>query len=486
MGFALTVVYIVVTIISPEQFGKEWASYHAVTYLAGITALASLPSMATYSYWKTSIQTYLLVGFIVAIALSQVAHGWLGGVVEGLRTFLPSAAVFFFIVVNVTTIRRLKIMTLAAVGSCLVLTVEALSGYYAGFQGDMFVLLTNISSPQDESIGQLTRIRGAGFLSDPNDLAQILLIVLPLAFIAWRRGRVVTNFFVVLVPAVLLLWTTYLTHSRGGLIALAAVALMAGRKRLGTTASTALAAVFILGMLALDFTGGRGISAVDGADRLEAWANGLEMFKSAPLFGIGFNGFTDLYEITAHNSFVLCLAELGLLGSTLWMALLVTTTGGLNRVIGPQKKRQPGRFLGLLRLFEMSSINSTAALAMHTARSAGIVTFKYEYASSALPAVVSSNTLEFETHDGPVPSSRVPQQWIVAMRLALVSFMTTAWFLSRSYTTTMYLVLGLATATIALQQGDRKPPDRGHWIFSTLTAEVLIIILIYGLVRLRH
>jgi hypothetical protein len=80
----------------------------------------------------------------------------------------------------------------------------------------------------------------------------------------------------------------------------------------------------------------------------------------------------------------------------------------------------------------------------------------------------------------------VPQQWIVAMRVALVSFMTTAWFLSRGYTITMYLVLGLATATIALQQGDRKSPDRGHWIFSTITAEVLIIILIYGLVRLRH
>jgi len=50
----------------------------------------------------------------------------------------------------------------------------------------------------------------------------------------------------------------------------------------------------------------------------------------------------------------------------------------------------------------------------------------------------------------------------------------------------MYLVLGLATATIALQQGDRKAPPRGHWVFSTITAEVLIIILIYGLVRLRH
>jgi O-antigen ligase len=486
MGFALTIAYIVATIISPEQFGKEWASYHVMTYLAGITALASLPSIARYSYWKTSVQTYLLIGFIVAIALSQLAHGWLGGVVESWRMFLPSAAVFFFIVVNVTTIRRLKIASLAAVASCLIVTVEALCGYYAGYHGEMFVLLTNISSPQDDVIGQLTRIRGAGFLSDPNDLAQILLIVLPLAFIAWRRGRMLANFFVVLVPVALLLWTTYLTHSRGGLIALAAVALMAARKKLGTTASTALAAIFILGMIALDFTGGRGISAADGADRLEAWANGLEMFKSAPLFGIGFNGFTDLYEITAHNSFVLCLAELGLLGSTLWMALLVTTTIGLNRIIGVQKKRQPTRLLGLLTLFETCAIKGVDAFALTPASSSGSIALKYEFASEVLPAVASARALEFETRKEPVESPRVPRQWIVAMRLALVAVMATAWFLSRSYTTTMYLILGLATATIALQQGDRGPSGRGHWIFSTLTAEGLIIILIYGLVRLRH
>jgi len=486
MGFALTIVYIVVTILSPEQFGKEWSSYHAMAYLAGITVLASLPSMATYSYWKTSVQTYLLVAFIAAIALSQLAHGWLGGVIEGWRVFLPSAAVFFFIVVNVTTIRRLKIATLAAVASCVTVTVEALCGYYAGFRGEMFMLRTNISSPQEDVIGQLTRIRGAGFLSDPNDLAQILLIALPLAFIAWRRGRIVANFFVVLVPAALLLWTTYLTHSRGGLIALAAVALLAARKKLGTTASTGLAAVFILGMIALDFTGGRGISAADGADRLEAWANGLEMFKSAPIFGIGFGGFTDLYEITAHNSFVLCLAELGLLGSTLWLALLVTTTTGLNRILGLQKKKQASRFFGLLRLFEECSINNAGALATDPAPSEGTMALRYTYACEALPSMASANATEFKSRNEAEHSPIVPQQWVMAMRVALVSFMTTAWFLSRSYTTTMYLVLGLATATIALEGGGRESPYRGRWILSTITAEVLLILLIYVLVRLRH
>jgi putative inorganic carbon (HCO3(-)) transporter len=491
MGFALTILYIVATIISPEQFGKEWASYHALMYLAGMTAVASLPGMAADRNWRSSVQTFLLLGLIVAIALSQVAHGWLGGVLESWRMFLPSAAVFFFIVVNVTTVRKLKIVTLAAVASCLIVTVEALCGYYAGFHGEMFILQTNVSSPQDEVIGQLTRIRGAGFLSDPNDLAQILLIALPLAFIVWRRGRVVVNFFVVLVPAALLLWTTYLTHSRGGLIALAAIALMVARKKLGTPASAALAGVLILGMLALDFTGGRGISAADGADRLEAWANGLEMFKSAPLFGIGFNGFTDLYEITAHNSFVLCLAELGILGSTLWVALLVTTTTSLNHIIKLQEKMgahqtHGRRLFGLRRLFETSYISSAGALAAGSMPSGGILALKYECVSEPLPAMLTATGKEIAAEFDPGLSQNVPQQWVVAMRLALVSFMTTAWFLSRSYTTTMYLVLGLATATIALQGRAAKPRERVHWIFSTLATEGLLIIVIYCLVRLRH
>jgi O-antigen ligase len=491
MGFVLTILFIIVTIISPEQFGKAWANYHALTYLAGITAFASLPSLAAYRYWKSSVQTFLLLGLVVAIGLSQIANGWLGGVLDSWRTFLPSASVFFFIVVNVTTVRRLKIITLVIVGSCMGVAIEALCGFYAGYGGDIFVLHNNIYNSADEAIGQLLRIRGAGFLSDPNDLAQILLIALPLIFIAWRQGRMFTNCLLVLVPSALLLWTTFLTHSRGGLIALAAVALIAARKKLGTSASTILAAVFIFGMLALDFTGGRGISAADGADRLGAWANGLEMFEHAPLFGIGFGNFTDFNEITAHNSFVLCLAELGILGSTLWLALLVTTTIGLNRRIGAQNKQNATGFFDLLRLFEMSYINNAGTLAGEPVAWEGTMFLKSTFARETLSdgelrAMAGASSVRNDTTADAAPPAVVPQHWVVAMRLALVSFMASSWFLSRSYTTTMYLVLGLATATIALQPTKSNSSDRGHWIFSTVALEVVLIILIYGLVRLRH
>jgi hypothetical protein len=71
------------------------------------------------------------------------------------------------------------------------------------------------------------------------------------------------------------------------------------------------------------------------------------------------------------------------------------------------------------------------------------------------------------------------------MRLALISFITTGWFLSRSYATTMYLVLGLATATIALQRTGGETPSRFRWLVITVAVEVLTVMLIYGIVRLR-
>ena len=72
-------------------------------YLAVVTALFSLPNVFSGSALKSSIQTYLLLAFIGAIGLSQIANHWLGGALKAWLTFLPSAAVYFFIVANVTT-----------------------------------------------------------------------------------------------------------------------------------------------------------------------------------------------------------------------------------------------------------------------------------------------------------------------------------------------------------------------------------------------
>jgi putative inorganic carbon (HCO3(-)) transporter len=50
-------------------------------------------------------------------------------------------------------------------------------------------------------------------------------------------------------------------------------------------------------------------------NRIESWGEGLQMFRSRPLFGVGFGRYTDFNFLVAHNSFVHTLAETGLFGA---------------------------------------------------------------------------------------------------------------------------------------------------------------------------
>jgi hypothetical protein len=69
--------------------------------------------------------------------------------------------------------------------------------------------------------------------------------------------------------------------------------------------------------------------------------------------------------------------------------------------------------------------------------------------------------------------------------MAFVSFLTTSWFLSRTYQIPMYLILGLATAAILLQRNVAESAIRKSWIFVTLAVEASTIAFIYLIVRLR-
>jgi O-antigen ligase len=438
MGFALTILYVVLTIISPTQLGPWAGEYRPMVALTTVIVVVSLPELLGHRNLWSSTQTFLLVGFTMAIAASRATNGWLGGAVQSWLAFLPAVSLFFFIVANVTTIRRLRILMGAIVSSCLFVAVEAMCGYYAGFLGTTFIQERGVFV-HDEFVSQFLQIRGMGVLNDPNDLAQILIVAMPLAFIFWRRHQLKTQLALALATSAVLLWAIYLTHSRGAIVGLAVLTLMALRNKLSTTLSIILAGAIVVAMLALNFSGGRGISINDGEDRLEAWSSGLQMFKSAPVFGVGYGAFSEHNNyLTAHNSLVLCLAELGLVGSTIWVALLVTTALELGSIVHP-----------------------------HTAE----------------------ETSDDESQTPPAPGGRrrslLPTHWVMAVYLGLISLIATSWFLSRSYSTTTFLVLGLATATIAIHRSDDRTQDHRRWILFTMATEAAGILFIYVVVRLR-
>ena len=57
------------------------------------------------------------------------------------------------------------------------------------------------------------------------------------------------------------------------------------------------------------------------------------MLQHQPIFGVGYGNFLNHHYLTAHNSFVLCFAELGLVGFFLWVGMLALGFTGVNQVV---------------------------------------------------------------------------------------------------------------------------------------------------------
>jgi O-antigen ligase len=66
--------------------------------------------------------------------------------------------------------------------------------------------------------------------------------------------------------------------------------------------------------------------------RVESWAAGLRMFKASPVWGVGLGFYMDHHPYVAHNSYVQCFAEVGFVGFTLWLAIILSTLRELNVV----------------------------------------------------------------------------------------------------------------------------------------------------------
>jgi hypothetical protein len=165
------------------------------------------------------------------------------------------------------------------------------------------------------------RVRYRGDLKDPNEVALTICaggMALLIGF-ALRRGGLVGVFGYG--SCVLLVFVTvYLTQSRGGLVAAMLVpgVYLIRRYGLGIAIPCALLGVPVM------MLGGRSGEAADLSTemRYDAWGAGLDMWHHSPIYGVGARAFTDHHYLTAHNSFVLSLAELGFVGLFLFASVI--------------------------------------------------------------------------------------------------------------------------------------------------------------------
>ena len=174
-------------------------------------------------------------------------------------------------------------------------------------------------------MSQETRIQYVGIFNDPNDLGLLFIMVLPMAlFLSARGGMLGFRRLFWWAAAGILLYGTFLTESRGAILALVAMVAVWIWRRRGLLTAGLLGAGLLGGLMMLPSR----ISEIDASEssaagRVDAWFSGLEMFVSNPLFGVGPGQFADHNaNLTAHNSFVLVVAETGIIGYTIWLAFV--------------------------------------------------------------------------------------------------------------------------------------------------------------------
>lgn len=433
MSFAVFLLYIFLSFFRPiELFAPDLGEYRPMLVLWVIAfVMAGARAVSRKEMACRPVHIGLLVALCISIAASQVLIGWAGGAVQALSEFSPSVMLFVLIVLNITSLQRLKSTCVVLVVSMVLVSGFSIRAYHTGEHAEELVLRQNTSAhdayegmstsearsaaevipAQDKSGWFLWRIRGLGFLSDPNDLAQVLVLTLPLLWGAWRKGQRLHNLVQVIVPGSVIGYAMVLTQSRGSIIGVAAMLFFGVRKILGTTKTAVLIGLMVLVVVAGNMAGGRGFSSKERSaeERIEAWEVGIKLVRQYPITGAGYGNFTDHNPLTAHNSYVLCFAELGLVGYFLWLGLIVLTYKGLSTAVE--------------RLPEHSEERKVTGL----------------------------------------------------IRSALVGFLACAWFLSRTYAPGLYFVLGLSVASwwIAKQsiadqirisdlalQGDQDPIKR--------------------------
>ena len=342
MGFVLSVLYFVTSYLTPPTLFGPLAAYRIELILAVLVLVVSLPAL-TKSFVLKTPQSLALIGLAIATILSVLfGEHWAGGAVKAFLDFIPNAFAFLLVCLHCDSKKKLRVVVLMLLFVCLFVLAHSCIDLLRGVPEGAAVQpgtteggdtdQWNIEHPyllaMKNDQGQLFyRTRGLGLINDPNDYGQLLVCVIPLLFIFWRAKKMLFNIAFVMLPVCILLIGVYLTHSRGALLALMAMAIVAARRRIGTVPALVLAGVLFAAAMALNFTGGRQISEQSGADRTALWGEGLQILKAHPLFGVGFGNMPDYTDDhkTAHDSVMVCAAELGLFGLYFWSLFLFPT-----------------------------------------------------------------------------------------------------------------------------------------------------------------
>ncbi len=319
MDYALFLLLTATLFIRPAELVPAVQGWPIYEWLIIASLVVSAPRIARnlqIRNLRTNPITVCVLGMLAAVPLSFLSQLSLWHMRWSLLDF--GKVVLFYVLVTavVDSHERLRRLLFS-----LLLFVTVLAGLSLLHYFDVWHLPALKASMQqrvvDHATGrsfELDRLQSTGIFADPNDFAMILVlgIVFCLHFLGEQRGLIRRG---PLMAVMLLLgYALFLTRSRGGMLALlGALGTLAyarwGWKKAALGVAATMPMVLIVFRMRED-----AMTSGTGQSRVQLWSEGLGLFKQSPLWGIGYGQYAEEVGHVAHNSFLHCFTELGLLG----------------------------------------------------------------------------------------------------------------------------------------------------------------------------
>jgi putative inorganic carbon (HCO3(-)) transporter len=304
--FIVFLVYAALLMVRPQEFMPALQQ----------TPLLQIVLLTAFVIWLFSSdkglehpQIWLLIPFMMIVWFGMGLAGWWGGITKAIDKLLPPLLLFVISSGAVRSVVQLRIFMVFLIAGASIITLH---GHWQ--------LLTGVGWTGAEPIEG--RITYSGIFNDPNDIG--LLLVVAIASIIYLLGQT-TSFLLRLALIAALGWMgygVYLTDSRGTLLATLCVLGFYLWRRYGKGAVIAAGLAAVPVLLATTRLAELNADEDSAEGRLDAWYEGILMLLHYPLFGVGYSNFVDHHNLTAHNSMVLAMAELGFVGYTVWLAIV--------------------------------------------------------------------------------------------------------------------------------------------------------------------
>jgi probable O-glycosylation ligase (exosortase A-associated) len=317
-------------------------------FLLAVIALSDALKGSSIRFPKDRVTKILLL-FIGVMILGFVFSEWKSGSFDIVFKFIKIYILYYFIVVMADRDKRFQYVFWFVVLFTSGVGIEAAFQYFSG----------------NYRINQgIMRIGGStSYGEHANSLAMYMATTIPMLLYIFVRYKI----FIIKILAICLilscLVTLVITGSRSGILCMIGIALTYAwfsRQRVAYFIAVifiAVASWFVLPEQYKERYGSIVGENLDGSSqgRIDAWKAGLGMFIEKPLLGVGPGIFAAAYLdrhgvwLNSHSLYIEMLATTGLIGTAVWVWLLIRLIGVLSRL--KQRRGSPGSQNNEVRTF---------------------------------------------------------------------------------------------------------------------------------------